>query len=124
MESGAMLIHRILARIQQKTKQLTDYADAVVLGISIPRADLRGEGTVRSECLWLDLKALAGSVDPSAHETAHAQRCDDLTLGCRTDACTGWYETGQRGAGRAVKTTTGVSPCTDPHPESGCRYPP
>jgi hypothetical protein len=57
-----MLIHRVLARIQQKTKQLTDYADAVVLSISIPRADLRGERTVRSKVLWLDLKALAGSV--------------------------------------------------------------
>ncbi|HET9396613.1 MAG TPA: hypothetical protein VFO36_11190, partial [Nitrospiraceae bacterium] len=62
MDPGAMLIHRVLARIQQKTKQLTDYADAVVLSISIPRADLRGERTVRSEVLWLDLKALAGSV--------------------------------------------------------------
>ena len=61
MDPGAMLIHRILARIQQKTKQLTDYADAVVASISIPRADLRGERTVRSS-VWLDLKALAGSV--------------------------------------------------------------
>lgn len=34
----------------------------MVLSISIPRADLRGERTVRSEALWLDLKALAGSV--------------------------------------------------------------
>jgi hypothetical protein len=62
MEPGAILIHRILARIQQKAKQLTDYADAVVLSISIPRADLRGERTARTDALWLDLKALAGSV--------------------------------------------------------------
>jgi hypothetical protein len=61
-DPGGILIRRILARIQQKAKQLADYADAVVLSISIPRADLRGERTARSKALWLDLKALAGSV--------------------------------------------------------------
>ncbi len=61
-DRGGILIHRILARIQQKAKQLADYSDAVVLSISIPRADLRGERTSRSEALWLDLKSLAGSV--------------------------------------------------------------
>jgi hypothetical protein len=56
------LIHRILARIQQKAKQLADYSSPVVLCISIPRADLRGEHTSRSEAIWLDLKSLAGAV--------------------------------------------------------------
>jgi hypothetical protein len=61
-DRGVILIHRILARIQQKAKQLADYCDPVVLGISIPRADLQGEKTSRPEAIWLDLKALAGSV--------------------------------------------------------------
>jgi hypothetical protein len=62
MDRGVILIHRILARIQQKAKQLADYSAPVVLYISIPRADLRGEHTSRSEAIWLDLKLLAGAV--------------------------------------------------------------
>ncbi|MGQ0557654.1 MAG: hypothetical protein ACT4PN_17115 [Nitrospiraceae bacterium] len=61
-DRGVILIHRILARIQQKAKQLADYCDPVVLSISIPRADLQGEKNARSEAIWLDLKALAGVV--------------------------------------------------------------
>lgn len=61
-DRGVILIHRILARIQQKAKQLADYCDSVVLSISIPRADLQGEKNTRSEAIWLDLKALAGVV--------------------------------------------------------------
>ena len=61
-DRGVILIHRILARIQQKAKQLADYCDPVVLSISIPRADLQGEKNTRSEAIWLDLKALAGVV--------------------------------------------------------------
>jgi len=61
-DRGVILIHRILARIQQKAKQLADYADPVVLCISIPRADLRGERTSRLDAIWLDLKSLAGAV--------------------------------------------------------------
>ena len=61
-DRGVILIHRILARIQQKAKQLADYTAPVVLCISIPRADLRGEHTSRSEAIWLDLKSLAGAV--------------------------------------------------------------
>jgi hypothetical protein len=61
-DRGMILIHRILARIQQKSKQLADYTAPVLLCISIPRADLRGEHTSRSEAIWLDLKALAGAV--------------------------------------------------------------
>ena len=61
-DRGVVLIHRILARIQQKAKQLADYTAPVVLCISIPRADLRGEHISRSEAIWLDLKSLAGAV--------------------------------------------------------------
>jgi hypothetical protein len=57
---GLILIHRILARINQKAKQLADYCDPVILGISIPRADLQGPRSRREE-IRLDLKALAGS---------------------------------------------------------------
>src|SRR5689334_21217409 len=55
-DRGMILIHRILARIQQKAKQLADYAAPVVLCISIPRADLGGEDTSRSDAIWLDVK--------------------------------------------------------------------
>ena len=61
-DRGVILIHRILARVQQKAKQLADYSSPVVLCISIPRADLRGENTSRSEAIWLDLKSLAGTL--------------------------------------------------------------
>src|SRR6476469_7981564 len=61
-DSGVILIHRILARIQQKAKQLAEYSSPVVLCISIPRSDLRCEHTSRSEAIWLDLKSLAGAV--------------------------------------------------------------
>ena len=61
-DRGVILTHRILARIRQKAKQLADYCDPVVLSISIPRADLQGDKHVRSESIWLDLKALAGLI--------------------------------------------------------------
>ena len=61
-DRGVILIHRILARIRQKAKQLADYCDPVVLSISIPRADLQGEKYARPDQIWLDLKALAGLV--------------------------------------------------------------
>ena len=61
-DRGVILTHRILARIRQKAKQLADYCDPVVLGISIPRADLQGEKLSRPESIWLDLKMLAGTV--------------------------------------------------------------
>ncbi len=61
-DRGVILIHRILARIRQKAKQLADYCDPVVLGISIPRADLQGDRASRPEAIWLDLKVLAGTV--------------------------------------------------------------
>jgi hypothetical protein len=61
-DRGVILIHRILARIQQKARQLVDYCESVVLSISIPRADLQGEKASRPQDIWLDLKSLAGSV--------------------------------------------------------------
>ncbi|HEU4685643.1 MAG TPA: hypothetical protein VFS39_14140 [Nitrospira sp.] len=59
---GLMLVHRVVARIQQKAKQLVDYCEPVVLSISIPRSDLRGERAAKPHDIWLDLKALSGSV--------------------------------------------------------------
>ncbi len=59
---GMILSHRILARIQQKAKQLADYCDPVVLHISIPRADLRSGTYSRPKEIWLDLKTLSGAV--------------------------------------------------------------
>lgn len=61
-DRGVILIYRILARIQQKAKQLADYRDPVILSISIPRADLQGARTSRREQIRPDLKVLAGSV--------------------------------------------------------------
>lgn len=66
-DRSVILTHRVLARINQKAKQLADYCDPVILSISIPRADLRGERQGRREQIHVDLKALAGSVtvDPT-----------------------------------------------------------
>jgi len=61
-DRGVILIHRILARISQKAKQLADYCDPAVLSISIPRADLRGTRQKRREEIKLDLKQLAAAV--------------------------------------------------------------
>ncbi|HEX5544681.1 MAG TPA: hypothetical protein VFX10_04230 [Nitrospira sp.] len=61
-DRSVILIHRVLARIRQKAKQLADYCDPVILSISIPRADLRGRRQVRPEQIRMDLKALAGSI--------------------------------------------------------------
>jgi hypothetical protein len=62
MDGGLILTHRILARVQQKAKQLADYRDPVVLSVSIPRADLRGGTHSRRDVIRSDLKTLAGSV--------------------------------------------------------------
>lgn len=61
-DRGVILMHRILARIRQKAKQLADYADPVILTVSIPRADLQSGKRGRRREIWLDLKALAGAV--------------------------------------------------------------
>ncbi len=61
-DRGVILIHRILARVSQKAKQLADYCDPVILSISIPRADLRGARLNKREQIRLDLKHLAGTV--------------------------------------------------------------
>ena len=61
-DRGVILIHRILARVQQKAKQLADYSSPVVLCISIPRADLRGENSSRSEAIRLEQQSLAGTL--------------------------------------------------------------
>lgn len=51
---GRILIHRLLARISQKARQLADYCDPVVLAITAPHRDQRVEE--------LDLKRLAGAI--------------------------------------------------------------
>ncbi len=51
---GRILIHRLLARISQKARQLADYCDPVVLAITVPHRDHRIEE--------LDLKRLAGAI--------------------------------------------------------------
>ncbi len=51
---GQILIHRLLARISQKARQLTDYCDPVVLAVTVPHRDHRVEE--------LDLKRLAGAI--------------------------------------------------------------
>ena len=81
-DRGVILIHRILARIQQKAKQLADYSSPVVLCISIPRADLRGEHTSRSEGHLARSQVPGGSRDGPAHETARGKCRLDFVLGC------------------------------------------
>lgn len=61
-DRGVILVHRILARIQQKARQLADYCYPVIVHLSIPRADLRSGANSRREEIWLDLKALSGAV--------------------------------------------------------------
>lgn len=70
-DRGVLLIHRILARIRQKAKQLADYCEPVILSLSIPRADLRGAQQARREQIRMDLKALAGSVTVDLMKLRH-----------------------------------------------------
>ncbi|HEU5408767.1 MAG TPA: hypothetical protein VFU48_13445 [Nitrospira sp.] len=70
-DCGVILTHRVLARIRQKAKQLADYCDAVVLSISIPRADLLGGRQGRREQIRMDLKALAGSITVDLMKLRH-----------------------------------------------------
>ena len=70
-DHGVVLTHRILARIRQKAKQLTDYCDPVILSISIPRADLLGGRQGRREQIRVDLKALAGFVTVDLMKLRH-----------------------------------------------------
>jgi hypothetical protein len=51
---GQLLIHRLLARISQKARQLSHYSDPVVLAITVPYRDRR--------VLELDLKELSGAI--------------------------------------------------------------
>ncbi len=71
MDRGLVLTHRILARIRQKSKQLIDYSDPVILCISIPRADLQGKHHGRRERIRMELKALAGSVTMDLAKLPH-----------------------------------------------------
>lgn len=70
-DRGVILTHRILARIKQKAKQLSDYCDPVILSISIPRADLLGCCQGRREQIRVDLKTLAGSITVDLTKLRH-----------------------------------------------------
>jgi hypothetical protein len=70
-DRGVILIHRILARVQQKAKQLADYCDPVIVHLSIPRADLRSGANGRREEIWLDLKELSGAVTMQLTKLRH-----------------------------------------------------
>lgn len=70
-DRGVILTHRILARIKQKAKQLSDYCDPVILSISIPRADLLGCRQGRHEQIRIDLKTLAGSITVDLTKLRH-----------------------------------------------------
>ncbi len=60
LTDGDVLIHRILARIGQKARQLSDYAAPVMLAVSVPP---RGEeGTDHPSKIKLDLRRLAGAI--------------------------------------------------------------
>jgi hypothetical protein len=65
MDSGTLLIDRIIARIFQKARQLTDYCDPVILAITVPEIeseDVVSRGCKRPE---VDLRQLAGMVTAS-----------------------------------------------------------
>ncbi len=70
-DRGVILTHRILARIKQKAKQLSDYCDPVILSISIPRADLLGCRQGRHEKIRVDVKTLAGSITVDLTKLRH-----------------------------------------------------
>jgi hypothetical protein len=70
-DRGVILIHRILARISQKAKQLADYRDPVVLSVSVPRADLKGTTQKRRMEIRLDLQQLAAAVTVSLQTLPH-----------------------------------------------------
>ena len=53
-EEGEILIRRLLARVSQKARQLSDYAEPVVLSITVPHRDDRDD--------VVDLKQLAGAL--------------------------------------------------------------
>lgn len=60
--AGFELIHRLMARIAQKARQLADYCSPVLLAITVPRGDPWTEETRERQGKVLDLKRLAGAV--------------------------------------------------------------
>jgi len=65
MDSGTLLIDRIIARIFQKARQLADYCDPVILAITIPEVksdDVVSRGSKRPE---VNLQQLGGMVTVS-----------------------------------------------------------
>ena len=58
---GDVLIHRILARIIQKARQLSSYSAPVLLALSVPPQEEAGNGAAAT-AVSLDLRRLAGAV--------------------------------------------------------------
>ena len=66
---GDVLIHRILARIAQKARQLSDYCAPVVLAVSVPPQEpLEG---VASSAVRLDLRRLGGAMTSALMRLEH-----------------------------------------------------
>lgn len=68
---GAVLTSRILARIMQKAKQLSDYCAPVVLAVSVPRVQQLEQRVRWRGAVELDLKQLAGLVSVALPRVRH-----------------------------------------------------
>ncbi|GKS59079.1 hypothetical protein YTPLAS18_26060 [Nitrospira sp.] len=66
---GDVLIHRILARLTQKARQLSDYCAPVVLAVSVPPQE--PHGGLASLAVPLDLRRLAGAVTSALMKLEH-----------------------------------------------------
>ena len=66
---GDVLIHRILARIAQKARQLSDYWAPVVLAVSVPPQEFLGRAA--SSAVPLDLRRLAGALTSTLMKLEH-----------------------------------------------------
>jgi hypothetical protein len=65
MDSGTLLIDRIIARIFQKARQLADYCDPVILAITVPEIESEDVVSRGSRRPKVDLRQLAGMVTVS-----------------------------------------------------------
>lgn len=69
LTDGDVLIHRILARIGQKARQLSDYAAPVMLAVSVPPHE--EEGAAHQSNVELDLRRLAGAMTTRLLSLSH-----------------------------------------------------
>ncbi|MFO0773054.1 MAG: hypothetical protein U0172_00140 [Nitrospiraceae bacterium] len=61
LTDGDVLIHRMLARVSQKARQLADYREPVLLSLSVPPQEDTASGR-QPDPVELDLRRLAGAV--------------------------------------------------------------